>query len=86
MILSIAQFMYVHRASMVSEQMQVQSSGKMILKAETRSTEREAHWSRMWCRVYWHMETDVSKQHAASIIRKIHSTWFIMGCVVKFDL
>jgi hypothetical protein len=77
---------YVHRASMVSEHVQVQSSDKMILKGEIRGIEREVHWSWIWCRVYWHMETDVSKEHTASIIRIIHSTWLILGGVDKFDL
>jgi len=58
----------------------------MIPKGETRSTEREVHWPCIWCRVYWHMETDVSKEHAASIIRIIYSTWSIMGGVDTLDL
>jgi hypothetical protein len=58
----------------------------MIPKGKIRSPETDVHCSCIWCRVYRHMDTDVSKEHAASIIRIIHATWFIMGGVDTLDL
>jgi hypothetical protein len=85
MILSIAQFMYIEHQWSVNK-CKYRAVAKWYRKGKPEVLREKSTglvYGAVW---YWHVETDVSKEHSASIIRIILSTWFILGGVDKLDL